>query len=84
MQLKEYSDFAGSLLVPKSISGTCQFLSNSLVSWFNKKQNLVALSTIETEYTAVVSCCAQIVWMKQTLCDFGLKFDSVPIFCDST
>ena len=22
--------------------------------------------------------------MKQTLCDFGLKFDSVPIFCDNT
>ena len=22
--------------------------------------------------------------MKQTLCDFGLKFDNVPIFCDNT
>ena len=22
--------------------------------------------------------------MKQTLCDFGLKFDTVPIFCDNT
>ena len=24
------------------------------------------------------------LWMKQTLCDFGLKFDNVPIFCDNT
>ena len=23
-------------------------------------------------------------WMKQILCDFGLKFDSVPILCNNT
>jgi len=78
------ADFAGSLLDRKSTSGTCQFLGSSLVSWFSKKQNSVALSTTEAEYIAVASCCAQILWMKQTLCDFGLKFDSVPIFCDNT
>ena len=27
---------------------------------------------------------AQILWTKQTLCDFGLKFDSGPILCDNT
>ena len=78
------ADFAGSLLDRKSTSGTCQFLGSSLVSWFSKKQNSVALSTTEAEYIAVASCCAQILWMKQTLCDFGLKFDNVPIFCDNT
>jgi len=30
------------------------------------------------------SCCAQILWMKQTLKDFGLVFDHVPIKCDNT
>ena len=75
-----YSDanFTESLLDHKSTSGTCQFLNSSLVSWFSKKQNSVALSTTEAEYIAVASCCAQILCMKQTLCDFGLKFDSVP------
>ena len=64
------ADFAGSLLDRKSTSGTCQFLGSSLVSWFSKKQNSVALSTTEAEYIAVASCCAQILWMKQTFCDF--------------
>uniref|UniRef100_UPI001C3D714A Ty1/Copia family ribonuclease HI n=1 Tax=Picosynechococcus sp. (strain ATCC 27264 / PCC 7002 / PR-6) TaxID=32049 RepID=UPI001C3D714A len=60
------ADFASSLLHRKSTSGTCQVLGSSLVYWFCKKQNSVALSTTEAEYIAVVSCCAQILWMKQT------------------
>ena len=74
-------DFARSLLDRKSTSGTCQFLGSSLVSWFSKKQNSAAFT--EAEYIGVASWCAQILWMKQTLCDFGLKFDSVPIFCNN-
>ena len=53
------------------------------ISWFSKKQNSVALSTTKAEYITVASC-AQILWMKQTLHDFRLKFDGVPIFCDNT
>ncbi|KAF7151181.1 hypothetical protein RHSIM_Rhsim02G0176400 [Rhododendron simsii] len=68
----------------KSTSGTCQFLGHSLVSWFSKKQHSVALSTAEAEYVAVGSCCAQVLWMKQQLEDFGLFFDHIPIKCDNT
>src|SRR6185295_576969 len=28
-------------------------------------------------------CCSQILWMKQTLQDYGLSFDRVPIFVDN-
>ena len=78
-----YADFARKLLDRKSICGTRQFLGSSLVSWFSKKQNSVALATTEAKYITVGSCCGQILWMKQTIGDFGLKFDSVPIFCDT-
>ncbi|KAH9762987.1 hypothetical protein KPL70_001016 [Citrus sinensis] len=44
------ADFAGHKVDRKSTSGTCHFLGHSLVSWFNKKQNSVALSTTEAEY----------------------------------
>ncbi|KAH9671118.1 hypothetical protein KPL70_017229 [Citrus sinensis] len=46
------ADFAGYKVDRKSTSGTCHFLGHSLVSWFSKKQNSVALSTIEAEYIA--------------------------------
>jgi hypothetical protein len=66
-----------------STSGTCQLLGRSLVSWSSKKQNSVALSTAEAEYISAGSCCAQLLWMKATLNDFGIKFKNVPLFCDN-
>jgi len=55
-----------------------------LVSWHNKKQNSVALSTAEVKYISARSCCAQILWMRQQLSDYGLKLDHIPIRCDNT
>jgi len=44
----------------------------------------VALSTAEAEYIATGSFCAQILWLKQQLADFGLKISKVPLPCDIT
>jgi hypothetical protein len=48
-----------------------------------KKQNSVALSTTEAKYIAVGSCCAQILCMKTTSNNFGIKFNKVPLLCDN-
>jgi hypothetical protein len=83
-ELVGYSDldYASCKVYRKSTSGGCQFLGRSLVSWSSKKQNSVALSTAEAEYISVGSCCGQLLWMKQTLLDFGVKF-KVPFLCDN-
>nr|CAN69069.1 hypothetical protein VITISV_007586 [Vitis vinifera] len=78
------ADFASCKVERKSTSGTCHFLGHSLVSWHSKKQNSIALSTAEAEYIAAGLCCAQILWMKQTLSDFNLIFEHVPIKCYNT
>ena len=69
IDLTSYSDanFTGYKVDRKSTSGTSHFLRHSLVSWFSKKQNSIALSTTKAEYIANSSCCAQALWMKQTL-----------------
>ena len=77
------SDYVGCKVERKSTSGTCQLLGRSLVSWSSKKQNSVALSTAEAEYILAGSCCAQLLWMKATLNDFGIKFKRVPLLCDN-
>ena len=77
-------DFGGCKIDRKSASGTCHFLGHSLVSWHSKKPNSVALSTAEAEYIAAGLGCAQVLWMKQTLSDFGLTYSHVPIKCDNT
>ena len=43
----------------------------------------MALSTAEAEYISAGSCCAQLLWMKQTLLDFGVKFDEILLLCDN-
>ena len=58
-------------------------LGRSLVSLSSKKQNSVALSTAEAEYIAVRACCAQILYMKQTLLDYGIVLEKVPLLCDN-
>ena len=77
------SDYAGDRVDRKSTSGTCHFLGRSLVCWSSKKQNCVSLSTAEAEYIAAGSCCAQLLWMKQTLKDYGVNMKNVPLFCDN-
>jgi hypothetical protein len=77
------ADFAGCKIDRKSTSGSCQFLGDRLVSWYSKKQKSISTSTAEAEYIAAGSCCAQILWMKNQLLDYGLRYSKVPIYCDN-
>jgi len=77
------SDWAGDKDDRKSTSGACQFLGRSLVCWSSKKQNCISLSTAESEYVAAASACTQLLWMRQTLKEFGVICDKVPLLCDN-
>nr|GFB97610.1 hypothetical protein [Tanacetum cinerariifolium] len=37
----------------------------------------------EYEYVAVSGCCAQVLWMRTQLTDYGFFYDKVSIYCDS-
>ena len=77
------ADYASDKVDRKSTSGTCHFLGRSLVCWSSKKQNCVSLFTAESEYIAARSCCAHLLWMKQTLKDYGIHLKHVPLYCDN-
>ena len=78
------ADFAGDRIERKSTSGSCQFLGDSLISWYSKKQATTALSTIKAEYISAAGCSSQMIWMKSQLEDFNLYESKIPIFCDNT
>nr|GFB18296.1 retrovirus-related Pol polyprotein from transposon TNT 1-94 [Tanacetum cinerariifolium] len=67
----------------KSTSGGAQFLGEKLVSWSSKKQDCTALSTAEAEYVSLSACCAQVLWMRTQLTDYGFHFNKIPIYYDS-
>jgi hypothetical protein len=79
-ELIGYSDYD---YVGCKVERRSTLLGRSLVSWSSKKQNSVTLSTAEAEYIATGSCCSQILWMKPTLNDFGIKFKQVLLLCDN-
>nr|GEZ18703.1 hypothetical protein [Tanacetum cinerariifolium] len=37
----------------------------------------------EAEYIALSGCCAQILWMRSQLLDYGLAFNKIPMYCDN-
>ncbi|GKF53691.1 hypothetical protein Tco_0160601, partial [Tanacetum coccineum] len=55
----------------KSTSGGLQFLCGKPVSWSSKKQDCIAMSTEEAEYVSLFACCAQVIWMRTQLLDYG-------------
>ena len=55
------ANYGGFLVDRKSTSGMTHFLGPCLVSWVTKKQHSVAMSTVEAEYVAAASCCAQLL-----------------------
>jgi hypothetical protein len=53
------------------------------VCWPSKKQNSVALSTMEVEYVAARSYCAQLLWMRQDIKDCDYRLNHVHLLCDN-
>ncbi|GKA40937.1 retrovirus-related pol polyprotein from transposon TNT 1-94 [Tanacetum coccineum] len=77
------ADHAGYKDDCKSTSGGLQFLGEKLVSWSSKKQNCTAMSTAEAEYVSLSACCAQVIWMRTQLLEYGYKYNRIPMYCDS-
>jgi hypothetical protein len=77
------ADYAICKVDKKSTIETRQFFGRSLVSWSSKKQNSTTLSTVEAEYVTASSCCARLLWMRQTLKDYGYSMNHVPLLCDN-
>ncbi|GJW94577.1 retrovirus-related pol polyprotein from transposon TNT 1-94 [Tanacetum coccineum] len=77
------ADHAGCKDDCKSTSGGLQFLGEKLVSWSSKKQDCTAMSTAEAEYVSLSACCAQVIWMRTQLLDYGYKYNRIPMYCDS-
>nr|GEV28782.1 retrovirus-related Pol polyprotein from transposon TNT 1-94 [Tanacetum cinerariifolium] len=76
------ADHAGCQDTRRSTSRSTQFLGDKLVSWSSKKQKCMAISSTEAEYIALSGCCAQILWMRLQLTDYGFQFSKITLYRD--
>ncbi|GKC23875.1 retrovirus-related pol polyprotein from transposon TNT 1-94 [Tanacetum coccineum] len=77
------ADHAGCQDTRRSTSRSMQLLGDRLVSWSSKRQKSAAISSKEAEYIALSGCCAQVLWMRSQLTDYGLGFNKIPMYCDN-
>ncbi|GJR42650.1 gag-pol polyprotein [Tanacetum coccineum] len=45
----------------------------------SKKQNCTAMSSAEAEYVALSASCAQVMWMRTQLQDYGFNYNKIPL-----
>ncbi|GJT14551.1 retrovirus-related pol polyprotein from transposon TNT 1-94 [Tanacetum coccineum] len=77
MSLTAYADadHAGCQDSRRSTSGSAQFLRDRLVSWSSKSKIARPSQQTEAEINAMSGCCAQILWMRSQLKDYGFLFN---------
>ncbi|GJR75264.1 retrovirus-related pol polyprotein from transposon TNT 1-94 [Tanacetum coccineum] len=53
-------------------------------SWRDVRiQEEVHREVLKAEYIAMSGCCAQILWMRSQLKDYGFEFNKIPLYCDN-
>jgi len=70
------ANWVGNVLDRRLTSGFMFFFGSGAVSWSNKKQPIVALSSTEAEYrgAAIVAC--EVVWFQKLLSNLGQSVDA--------
>ncbi|KAF7358895.1 Retrovirus-related pol polyprotein [Mycena sanguinolenta] len=66
------ADYAADLATRRSTSGEVFMMAGGPVSWSSKKQNAVALSTVEAEYIALTRASKQAMWMYSFLSELDM------------
>ena len=78
------SDWAGSIDDRKSTSGYVFSLGTGVVTWTNKKQHAVTLSSTEAEYRGAVKGACETVWLRRILSNLQMQQTKpTHLFCDN-
>ena len=80
-----YADADGSMSEDrKAISGYAFIVHGGAVSWSAKRQEIISLSTTESEYIAATYAAKEALWLRQIILQlFGINLDATTLFCDN-
>jgi hypothetical protein len=83
--LEGYTDADGSMGEDrKAISGYAFIINGGAVSWSAKRQEIVSLSTTESEYIAITYAAKEALWLRSFISQiFGITLPSTTLFSDN-
>nr|GEX94479.1 ribonuclease H [Tanacetum cinerariifolium] len=67
----------------ESYGEMCMFALTEELHQFDRLDDCTLMSSVEAEYVSLSACCAQVLWMRTQLTDYGFHFDKIPMYCDS-
>ena len=84
-EIRAYTDADGNQQEDrKAISGNAFLIDGGAVSWYSKQQELISLSTTESEYVAATHAAKEAIWLRQLIGQiFEPIVDPIPLFCDN-
>jgi hypothetical protein len=77
------ADHAGCGETRKSTTSYVFTLVGGAVSWMSRLQDIVALSSTESEYVALIEVVKEMFWLKGLLEQFELKRSEYVVHCDN-
>ena len=77
------SDMAGDLDGGRSTTGYVFTIGGTTVSWISKLQQIVALSTTESEYVAITEGSKELIWLKRLMEELGKVQEDAKLWSDS-
>jgi Reverse transcriptase (RNA-dependent DNA polymerase)/Integrase core domain/GAG-pre-integrase domain len=84
-ELVGYADADGSMSEDrKAVSGYAFLINGGAVSWSAKRQEIISLSTTESEYVAATYAAKEALWLRQLISQlFGINLDATTLFSDN-
>lgn len=78
--MKGYADADGSMQEDRrAISGNAFLIDGGAVSWYSKRQEIVSLSTTESEYVAATHTAKEAIWLRQLIMQIFKPIDGPTI-----
>lgn len=78
------ADYAGDTDTRRSTSGFVFIFNCGAITWSSRRQNCVALSTMESEYIAASDSSREAVWLRLLTSQIGaVQQHPTPLYCDT-